>query len=314
MSVLIVTYNSARYIDGCLTSLEAALRGIDAEVVVLDNASTDDTFARLAEHPQVEAIPGVSNAGFAAACNRLAERSRGRYLFFLNPDTTIDSEAVHRLLAAADETPAAGIYGARTVTPDGRPVFASAQGRMTMWSLICFATGLSTLLSRRAWANPEVIPNWDRTTSRTVPVLSGGALLVRRDVWAELGGFDSRYFMYAEDADLCARALTAGYRPLFVAPAVVTHAVGGSSSEGRKLVLLHRGKVTYVHKHWPHWQARCGTRLLLVGVAVRAFAARVGAIPDVPGRSSGGAWREAWKNRADWRHGWGAAGTQRGLH
>ncbi|WP_147251434.1 glycosyltransferase family 2 protein [Blastococcus sp. TBT05-19] len=304
VSVLIVTYNSDRYIADCLTSLATALKGVDAEILVYDNASNDDTLRTVADFPGVRVIAGDANIGFAAACNRLAAQSHGRYLWFLNPDTRVRAEAVRELLKAADHFPSAKLYGARTVAPDGRTVMGSAQGEMTLWSLTCFATGVSTVFPGRRWADPESIPGWDRATTRHVPMLSGGALMVSRAAWDRLGGFDERYFMYAEDADLCARARRLRYAPLFVAPAIVEHEVGGSSSAGGKVVLLHRGKVTYARALWSPLRAALGVRLLLVGVALRAYASRLGVFPDRPGRSAGHAWAEAWNRRREWRHGW----------
>jgi N-acetylglucosaminyl-diphospho-decaprenol L-rhamnosyltransferase len=304
ISVLIVTYNSASYIGACLKALEVALDGLSSEVLVYDNASTDDTLVRLAGFPEVTVLAGEANLGFAAACNRLGARSRGEFLWFLNPDTRAQESSAKELLRAAAEAPRAHLYGARTVTPDGETVMASAQGEMTLWSLACFASGLSTVFPGRSAVDPESLPGWDRETSRHVPMLSGGALMVSRTAWARLGGFDERYFMYAEDADLCLRARREGFDPLFVDTAVVEHEVGASSSAGGKLVLLHRGKVTYVRVLWTPWRAAIGVRLLLAGVAVRALAARLGVFPDRPGRSSGEAWRHAWRRRAEWRRGW----------
>ncbi|TQN37937.1 hypothetical protein FHU33_4610 [Blastococcus colisei] len=307
LSVLLVTYNSGRHIDACLESLLQALDGIDSEILVHDNGSTDDTLDRLRRYPQAAVEEGTTNLGFAAACNLLGQRSRGRYLWFLNPDTKVHAAAARRLVEAADQRPDAGLYGARTITPGGRTVMASAQGRMTLWSLMCFATGMTTLAPSRRWSDPESMPGWDRLTSRPVPALSGGALMVGRDAWLRLGGFDSRYFMYAEDIDLCQRARRAGFLPYFVSEAIVEHEVGGSSSAGGKLVLLHRGKVTFLKKLWPPWQAYIGVHLLLAGVALRAAASRVGLFPESPGRSSGSAWQEAWRRRDEWRLGWEGA-------
>jgi N-acetylglucosaminyl-diphospho-decaprenol L-rhamnosyltransferase len=304
VSVLIVTFNSDAYIETCLLALEGALEGLHSEILVYDNASSDGTLQALRRFPNVTTIAGDMNLGFAAACNRLAEQSRGRFLWFLNPDTRVHDGAVKELLRSASRLPDAHLYGARMVSPTGDTVAASAQGEMTLWSLACFATGASTFFSGRSWADPESLPGWDRKTSRHVPMLSGGALLVSRTAWNRLGGFDERYFMYAEDADLCTRARWQGCDPYFVAPAVVEHVVGASSSPGGKLVLLHRGKITYLRALWPTWRAVLGVRLLLVGVALRALASRLGLFTDRPNRSPGHAWAEAWTRRHEWRHGW----------
>lgn len=305
VSVLIVTYNSARYIEACLDALEVALARVSSEVLVYDNASSDDTVARVQrKFPAVQVVEGSDNLGFAAACNRLGALSRGHHLWLLNPDTRADPHAAEELLRVAAEHPEAQLYGARTTTPDGRTVTASAQGEVSLWSLACFATGLSTVFAGQRWSDPESLPNWDRASTRRVPMVSGGALMISRAAWNVLGGFDQRFFMYGEDADLCARARRMGFEPLYIASAVVEHEVGASSSAGGKLVLLHRGKITYVRKLWSRPRAWVGTRLILAGVALRAAASRLGVFPDRQGRSLGDAWAEAWRRRREWRHGW----------
>jgi N-acetylglucosaminyl-diphospho-decaprenol L-rhamnosyltransferase len=302
ISVAIVSYNSGRHLSQCLTSLTAALDGIDAEVLVYDNASTDDSLLVLGDFPHVHVVAGETNIGFAKACNALAERSVGDYLLFLNPDTVIDQGAIQALMQATRRYPQAGLYGAKTITRDGNEVPGSAQGKMTLWSTFCFASGLSTVFKGSRLVDRETIPGWDRCTDREVDVLSGGALLVSKSAWLALGGFDTRFFMYAEDADLCARAWALGYAPVFVAGARVQHEVGGSSSAGSGLVLLHRGKVTYLQKFWSPWKAAVGIRLLLLGVGLRSWVARRG----VSDRSGGAAlgWQHAWSRRREWREGW----------
>lgn len=304
LSVLLVTYNSAPHLPACLDALRAALHGLDAEVLVHDNGSTDETLELLSSRGDVSVSTTGENLGFAAACNLLARRSGGRHLLLLNPDTVIEQAAPHALLEAAARHPDAGLVGARAVSPDGHTLRSSAQGRMTLHSLLCFATGLSTVLAGRRWADPESLPGWDRETGRPVPMLSGGALLASRQTWDRLGGFDTSYFMYGEDADLCLRAWRAGYAPRFEPAAVVVHDVGASSSPGRKQVLLHRGKVTLLRRRWHPAAAALGVRLLLAGVGLRALAARLGVFSAKRGRIPPEAWTTAWRSRHEWLPGW----------
>lgn len=304
LSVLIVTFNSGRYISNCLSSLREALRGVRADVTVYDNASTDDTIDRINAFSEVRCVIGAENMGFARACNNLADQSVGDYLLFINPDTVLDSGAIRALLEVSSELPSAGLYGSRTLRPSGEHV-PSAQGEMTLWSLFCFASGLSAIFPRGRWTNPEGMPKWDRSTPKTVQMLSGGALLVRRDAWRALGGFDSRYFMYGEDADLCLRARRLGYAPRFVPESLVWHATGGSSGLEEKIILLHKGKVTYIRKNWPRWRAIVGIWFLQWGLALRGLVESVGRIGRHWDRNRGRTgWRGAWKRRSEWRNGW----------
>ena len=149
--------------------------------------------------------------------------------------------------------------------------------------------------------DPESLGGWPRDTVREVGIVTGCLLLAPRDVWERLGGFDGRFFMYGEDADLAIRAWRAGYRPAITPDTVITHEVGVSSaSRPDKVILLLRGKVTLLRKHWSWPRRELGIRLLLMGVAMRAFA---------PGRLTNRgdgpptAWREIWRARRLWLRG-----------
>jgi N-acetylglucosaminyl-diphospho-decaprenol L-rhamnosyltransferase len=124
---------------------------------------------------------------------------------------------------------------------------------------------------------------------------------VPRRVWEELGGFDSRFFMYAEDADLALRAMRAGYRPVFTPAAEITHAAGGSATQPERLILLLQGKATLLRKHWPSPRRQAGIALLLLGAGSRALVARA-----LAHRSSSRleAWREVWRARRGWLRGY----------
>jgi Methyltransferase domain/Glycosyl transferase family group 2 len=128
-------------------------------------------------------------------------------------------------------------------------------------------------------------------------VVTGLLMLVRRELWERLGGFDEDFFMYGEDVDLSLRAAQLGYRPCITPNAVVVHHGGASApSTGARLVLLLTGRVTLMRKCWTSPRARVGTRLLLLGVALRAAAGRDG-------------WRHAWRDRRQWAAGYVPAGA-----
>lgn len=263
-------------------------RGI--EVIVVDNASTDGSAdAICAAFPAVTVARSNVNLGFAPAVNLAAERARGRYLLLLNPDIRPDGPFILELLEFAEKHPSHGIYGGRTMREDGRD-FLAGYAFPSIGEYLWFATGLSKLY------NPEELPRLDRSRPVHVPALSGCLMLVERELWEALGGFDPRFFMYSEDTDLCWRAAQAGARPVLVPSARVTH-LGGRSTSGRalpsaaKVEMLLNGKILFLRKHWPSRRARLGRALILCGVALRALA---GSEP----------WRTAWRSRAAWRDGY----------
>jgi N-acetylglucosaminyl-diphospho-decaprenol L-rhamnosyltransferase len=218
-------------------------------------------------------------------------------VLLLNPDTTVVDGAVQRLVAFADHHPGHGLYAGRTVDPDGNLDPRSCWGFPTLWSTLCFALGLSTLFKGSPTFDPESLGGWQRDTVRPVDVVTGCLCLVPRATWLELGGYDERFFVYGEDVDLGLRARAAGYRPLLCPDATIVHEVGRSSAtRGDKLVLLHRGKVSLLRKHWSRPSAAVGVALLRAGVGLRAALGR-------------DAWPELHRRRAQWLQGHPARGT-----
>ena len=127
---------------------------------------------------------------------------------------------------------------------------------------------------------------------REVDIVTGCLLLAPRPLWEELGGFDTRFFMYGEDADLSLRAAALGYRPAITPDAVVTHEIGVSSAAREdKLLLLFRGKATLLRKHWRGLRLRAGLGLISAGIGLRSLISR-------------GPWTQVWRSRSDWRAGY----------
>jgi hypothetical protein len=166
--------------------------------------------------------------------------------------------------------------------------------------MFCFGTMLNTAFKRSRLFDPESLGGWKRDTVREVGIVTGCLLLAPRAVWHELGGFDLRFFMYGEDADLSLRARRSGLRPAITPDAVVTHEIGVSSAtRPDKLILLYSGKATLLRKHWPFGKREAGLALLWLGVGVRALlaaATRRGA------KSEG--WPLVWRERRHWLSGY----------
>ncbi len=300
VSILIVTYRCRDAARACLASLEGSQAS--HEIVVLDNDSRDGTVEMVrSEFPGVRLVASDENLGFALGCNRAAEEAHGEYLFLLNPDTVVHEGAVENLLAFARAHPEHGLYGGRTLDPDGSVNPGSCWGAPTLWSLFCFATLLTSAFKRTRLFDPESLGGWKRDTVREVDIVTGCLLLVSRSLWQELGGFDRRFFMYGEDADLSLRAAALGYRPAITPDAVVTHEIGVSSSTREdKLMLLFRGKATLLRKHWRGLRLRLGLFLLTVGLGLRSLLSR-------PGRDDGARpspWTQVWRNRREWLPGY----------
>jgi Predicted glycosyltransferases len=305
VAVLIVSYNSAAHLGDCLESVFAHSQRVRLEVIVVDNASTDDSaeFVR-SRFPSVRLITPGRNLGFAAGVNLAARHATADYLLLLNPDTVLLDHAIDAIVEFARSSPGHGLYGARTFKPDGRVEPSSCWGLPTLWSLTMFATGLSSVARQHPLFDPESLGDWPRDTVREVGMISGCCLLIARSVWNKLGGFDERFFMYGEDADLSMRARQSGYRPILCPRACLIHEVGQSSTPAGKLLLLFRGKATLLHTHWRGLRRVAGLALLLAGVAVRALGTQF--VRALRRQSDPGRWLVVWRRRREWIQGYGA--------
>ena len=272
--VVVVTYNSAEWVDRCLRALvEDVPSTASIEIVVVDNGSDEVTLEVLRRwSSEVRVHLARENLGFGRACNLAVGMSEARHVILVNPDAVVQPGCIDALLTALAEHPQAGLMGGRTIRPDGAVEPSSCWGRPTLWSWFCFATGLSTVFRRSPVFDPESLGSWDRSTPREVGVVTGCLLATHRSTWDLLGGFDERYFMYGEDADLSIRAAAQGFRPRITPDAQAIHAVGTSSTNrAAKDRLLMTGKATLAKTIWSPGRARIGVALLVVGTAVRAF-------------------------------------------
>lgn len=298
VAVIIVTYNSANQIIGCLNSVYANGGRIKKEVIVVDNGSQDETVSIIkARFPQVRLFDTGNNLGFAKACNYAAKRTQADYVLQLNPDTVVLDRAIERIVAFARKNPKYGYYGGRTLKEDGVTLErSSCWGLPTLWSLMMFATGLSTIFKHNGFFDPESLGSWRRDSIREVGVITGCFLLVERNAWHEIGGFDEHFWLYGEDADLSKRARNAGYRPVIYPNAEVIHEIGQSSTSTRKTIWLHQGKVSYIKCNWSKSASVIGVFLLKCGVLLRASVHRIKGSNDNP-------WVACWNRRAEWENG-----------
>ena len=303
LSILVVSYRTREMTLECLRSLFRETSSPSFEVLVVDNASDDGSADAIATaFPDVQLIASRENLGFARANNLAADHARGRRLLLLNPDTVVLDSAITRLHAFAEAHPGARLWGGRTLFADGSLNARSCAGRQSVWSILCLASGLAHLFPRSSWLNPEGLGPWRRDSVREVDLVSGCFLLIDRDLWDELGGFDREFFMYGEDTDLCLRARARGARALIDPQATIVH-YGGASEPvlADKVVRLFRAKVQLMRRHWPAWQVPMGVGLLQLHVLIRRAGFGVQALFRPSARSAAQQWRNVWQRRREWR-------------
>lgn len=301
VSIIVVSYNTREMTLACIASVFAQARGVPFEIIVVDNASTDGSAAAIAElGAQLRFLPLSANIGFARANNLAALEARGDHLLLLNPETLVLDGAIDRLAAFAFANPAAGIWGGRTLFGDRRLDPKSVWARTTPWSLVCRALGLDNALPESAVFNAEGIGGWNRDSVRRVDIVTGCFLMIRRELWEALGGFDRAFFMYGEEADLCLRAASLGARPLFTPTATIIHYGGASeATQAGKVEKLFRGKITLMQRHWSRPARAFGLECLRFWALSRWLGATALGRP-----AQAKMWREVWNRRAVWMAGW----------
>lgn len=284
--VAIVSWNTRDLLDRCLTSLRPEYdRGI-AEVWVVDNASDDGSADLVRERfPWVELIASNENLGFGRALNLVARRTSSEWIATANADVALRPGALDTLIEAGRRDPRAGAIAPRLVLPDG-----TTQHSVFAFPTIPFSLALNTgahLLSRTLsdrWAFPG---RWDTERARRVPWAIAAFLLFRRAAWDEVGGFDDRQWIYAEDLDVGWRLRDAGWATRYEPRAVVDHESAASTTQlfGPELA-PHWQRSTYgsIARRRGAANARAVAALNLAGAILR-WARLV--LREAPGRGGG---------------------------
>lgn len=230
ISIIYVNWNSADYLKASVESVFAGDNQPDAEIIVIDNASTQGGIEAIAAlDPRIHVFAEPENLGFAGANNLGASRSHGEILLFLNPDTKVSAGAIDRMAAHLERLPDAGILGARLLNADGSVQLSTIQALPTILSQAFDSDSMM-----RRWPHcslwklgPLFQPARDPVP---VDIVSGACMMMRKSVFERVGGFSEEYFMYAEDFDLCYKVAAAGLRNYYCGDAIVIHYGGGSSA------------------------------------------------------------------------------------
>ena len=268
ISVIIVTHNSMPLLRDCLSSLKAAGRNIDYNIVLVDNNSADlsPSVARTL-FPNMKILINRENLGFAAACNQGAAAADGEFLLFLNPDVRVDEDGIENLQAVFSAKDRIGWATARLRYPDG--TFQPTCRRMPAVHNILFSRGsfFGSLMGggRSSRTNRYTLPDYLDTT--IVDAVSGTMVMIRRNLFSRVGGFDERFFMYMEDTDLSLRLTEAGYVNVFVPDAGGVHFWRRGSNAGRvrRIWYHHCSMWKYFRKHF-HGRFLLVLLSLLLGV------------------------------------------------
>jgi N-acetylglucosaminyl-diphospho-decaprenol L-rhamnosyltransferase len=261
VSVVVVTYNSAPWIERCLESVQGY------ETIVVDNGSTDGTVEIVkGRFPQAHLIE-QENVGMGGGNNAGMRLASGRYFLLLNADAWVLGDGVEQLAHFADQHPDVAVVGPKLLNEDGS-LQRSVRAFPTLWRLSTEYLFLRKLAPRSRALNAFYEGGFDHDEAREVDWLFGACLLVRRDAADEVGLFDEDFFMFSEETDWCYRFRQAGWSIYFYPGAEVVH-VGGASHGGTLFAENVRGHVRFVAKHRGTREAERARRLLLAGVRLR---------------------------------------------
>jgi len=304
ISIIVVSYNTREMTLECLRSIYKQTEDTSLELLVVDNNSEDNSALAIAEYfPDCTLISSKMNIGFACANNLAAMQAKGDFLLLLNPDTIVLDGAIQKLYAFARKNPGNLVYGGRTLYGDHSLNPTSCWRRPTLWSLFCYATGLTSIFRKNKLFDPESYGAWQRDSVREVDIVTGCFLLIDKKLWNHLRGFDPHFFMYGEDADLCLRAAKEGASPIITPAATIIHYCGASEKvRADKMVRLFRAKEQLIRKHW-NPIARCiGLALLRFSVLSRTIACQLITL-FIPNRTHKNAesWKEIWQRRKEWQ-------------
>jgi GT2 family glycosyltransferase len=262
LSIIIVNWNTRDLLCQCLDSIARRVKGIEMEILVVDNGSTDGSVAAVREKfPGVRLIENPINMGFARANNQAISLSSGEYLLLLNPDTQVRGGAIEKMVAFMNNQPKTGIAGAQLLNPDG-----------TKQNCIANFPSLATELLNKSllrWLFPEKFPGKETDYADPVEVDSviGACMLVRREAVEQVGLLDEEYFLFLEETDWCYRIKKAGWKIYHIPQAEILHFQGKSAEaeKGKARIEYYRSRYHYFRKN----KGRLQSSVLFIGLMIK---------------------------------------------
>ena len=253
ISVIIVNYNVKDFLEQCLLSVQAALKNIQGEIIVIDNASSDGSINYLQpKFPLVKFIANTENTGFGKACNQGFKLSSGQYILFLNPDTIVPADCFGKCISFLHSHAEAGALGVKMLDGNGKFLKESKRAFLSLSTSLFKMSGLAGLFPHSKIFAKYYLGHLDENKNHEVDVLAGAFMLIKRNVLELTGGFDETFFMYGEDIDLSYRIQKAGFKNYYFSEIQVTHFKGESTKKGslNYIKMFYGAMNIFVNKHY----------------------------------------------------------------
>lgn len=269
LSVIIVNYNVRHFLEQCLCSVQKAIASLEAEVLVIDNNSADNSLTYLQPRfPAIQFIANYENAGFAKACNQGLKLSTGKYILFLNPDTIVPEDCFTKCITFFEEHPDTGALGIKMLDGSGNFLKESKRSFPSPKTSLFKLFGLAKLFPRSKTFAKYHLGHLDENKDHEVDVLAGAFMLIKKEVLEKVGGFEETFFMYGEDIDLSYRIQKAGYKNYYFSGSSIIHFKGESTKKGslNYVHLFYNAMNIFVKKHYG--KSKAGTFVFSIYIAI----------------------------------------------
>ena len=253
LSIIIVNYNVKEFLQTLLHSIERASSNITNEVIVVDNASDDGSVELIKNKFQsVNLIENKSNVGFGRANNQALKIARGTFILLINPDAVVSEDTFDKMISFFKENPDAGLAGCKILNADGSLQLACRRSFPGPWTSFTKVTGLSNLFPNSKLFARYNLTYLDENNTYEVDAISGSFMMMRKEVYKKIGGFDERFFMYGEDLDICYRVQQTGYKVYYVHSTQIIHYKGESTkrSDLDETKVFYNAMHLFVKKHF----------------------------------------------------------------
>ncbi len=272
LSVIIVNYNVKYFLEQCLTSVFRAIKGINSEVIVVDNNSADGSNSMIIEKfRDVKLIRNRHNPGFSIANNQGIKIANGKYILILNPDTVVSEKTFSKCFEFMEEHPDAGAVGVKMIDGKGKYLPESKRALPTPATAFYKMSGLSSLFPGSKRFNRYYLGHLDNDKIQKIEVLTGAFMFIRKEAIEAAGLFDESFFMYGEDIDLSYRILESGFNIYYLPHPSIIHFKGESTrkSEINYVINFYRSMIIFVKKHFSYRRIRFLIWLINLAIFIR---------------------------------------------
>jgi GT2 family glycosyltransferase len=249
LSVIILNFNVRYFLEQCVLSVQKALEGIEGEIIIVDNNSSDDSCAMMHERfPQIKLLQNKENVGFPKGNNIGVAQARGEYICILNPDTVVAEDTFTKVLAFAKTKTNLGIVGCKLIDGTGNFLPESKRGIPTPWVAFTKIFGLYKVFPKNKWFNQYYAQHISENETGKVEILVGAFMVMQRNLYNEIGGFDENCFMYSDDIDLSYMVLKKGKSNYYLHETTVIHYKGESTIRDGKYMKRFQEAMNFFYK------------------------------------------------------------------